>query len=83
MLLSLEIRSKQLLIVIVANDQVRRQDIDNTEIRRFLLRIPDNKTEGIPGYLIIGPNMPVLITPNITTELHISNGSIARLVKVV
>ena len=58
-------------------------DIDNAEIRRFLLCLPDNKTEGLPGYLPIVPNMPVLITHNIATELHISNGSIGRLVKVV
>ena len=76
-------RSHQLPIVIVANDQVRRHDIDNAEIRRFLLRLPDNKTEGLPGYVPIVPNMPVLIIHNIATELHISNGSIGRLVKVV
>ena len=76
-------QSNQLPIVIVANDQVRRHDIDNAEIRRFLLCLPDNKTEGLPGYLPIVPNMPVLITHNIATELHISNGSIGRLVKVV
>ena len=76
-------RSNQSPIVIVANDQVRRHDIDNAEIRRFLLCLPDNKTEGLPGYLPIVPNMPVLITYNIATELHISNGSIGRLVKVV
>ena len=76
-------RSNQSPIVIVANDQVRRHDIDNAEILRFLLCLPDNKTEGLPGYLPIVPNMPVLITHNIATELHISNGSIGRLVKVV
>ena len=37
-------RSNQLTIVIAANDQVRRHDIDNAEIRRFLLCLPDNKT---------------------------------------
>jgi hypothetical protein len=76
-------RSNQLPTAIVANDQVRRHDIDNAEIGRFLLCLPDNKTEGLPGYLPIIPNMPVLITHNIATELHISNGSIGRLVKVV
>ena len=76
-------RLNQLPIAIVANDQVRRHDIDNAEIRRFLLCLPDNKTEGLPGYLPIVPNMPVLITHNIATELHISNCSIGRLVKVV
>ena len=49
----------------------------------FLLCLPDNKTEGLPGDLPIIPNMPVLITHNIATKLHISNGSIGRLVKVV
>ena len=83
MWLNLEITSNQLPIAIVANDQVRRHDIDNAEIRRFLLCLPDNKTEGLPGYLPIVPNMPVLITHNIATELHISNGSIGRLLKVV
>ena len=76
-------RLNQLPVDIVANDQARRHDIDNAEIRRFLLCLPDNKTEGLPGYLPIVPNMPVLITHNIATELHISNGSIGRLVKVV
>ena len=76
-------RLNQLPIVILANDQVRRHDTDNAEIRRFLLCVPDNKTEGLPGYLPIVPNMPVLITHNIATELHISNGSIGLLVKVV
>ena len=79
----LSTRSNQSPIVIVANDQVRRHDIDNAEIRRFLLCLPDNKTEGLPGYLPIVPNMSVLITHNIATELQISNGSIGRLVKVV
>ena len=60
-------RSNQLPIVIVANDQVRHHDIDNAEIRRFLLGLPDNKTEGLPGYLLIVPNMPVLTTHNIAT----------------
>ena len=40
-------RSNQVPIVIVANAQVRRHDIDNAEIRRFLLSLPDNKTEGL------------------------------------
>ena len=64
-------RINQSPFVIVANDQVRRHDFDNAEIRRFLLCLPDNKTEGLPGYLPIVPNMPVLITHNIATELHI------------
>lgn len=67
----------------VANDRVRNHEIDNVDLRRFLLSMPDNKIEGLPGYLPIVTNMPVLITHNIATELHISNGSIGRLVRLV
>ncbi|CAM4843382.1 unnamed protein product [Rotaria magnacalcarata] len=70
-------------MVIVAHDRVRNHEIDSDDLRRFLLSIPDNKTEGLPGYLPIAMNMPVLITHNIATELHISNGSIGRLVRIV
>ncbi|CAF2933371.1 unnamed protein product [Rotaria sp. Silwood2] len=73
----------QLPMVLVANDRVRNHEIDSNDLRRFLLSIPDNKTEGLPGYLPIVMNMPVLITHNIATELHISNGSIGRLVRLV
>ncbi|CAF3445441.1 unnamed protein product, partial [Rotaria sp. Silwood2] len=77
------IKYNQLPTVVVANDQVRNHNIDNIDLRRFLLSLPDNKTEGLPGYLPIVMNMPVLITHNIATELHISNGSIGRLVRLV
>jgi hypothetical protein len=70
-------------IVIVATDQVRCHDIDNAGLRRFLLTLPDNKTEGLIGYLPIVPNMPIVVTHNIATELHISNGSMGRLINVV
>ena len=76
-------RSNQLPIIIVANDQVRHHDIDNAGILHFLFCLSDNKTEGLSRYLLIVPNMPVLITHNIATELYISNGSIGRLVKLV
>ncbi|CAF3724890.1 unnamed protein product [Rotaria sp. Silwood1] len=77
------IKYNQLSTVVVANDRVRNHDIDNIDFRRFLLSLPDNKTEGLLGYLPIVMNMPVLITHNIATELHISNGSIGRLVHLV
>jgi hypothetical protein len=77
------IQSNQSPIVVVAIDQVRCRHIDNAELQRFLLSLPDNKTEGLAGYLPIVPNMPVIVTHNIATELHISNGSIGRLVKLV
>ncbi|CAF4134374.1 unnamed protein product [Rotaria magnacalcarata] len=70
-------------MVIVAHDRVRNHEIDSDDLRRFLLSIPDNKTEGLPGYFPIVINMPVLITHNIATELHIYNGSIGRLVRIV
>ncbi|CAF3724853.1 unnamed protein product [Rotaria sp. Silwood1] len=76
-------KNNYLPMVVVANDRVRNVEIDNIDLRRFLLSIPDNKTEGLPGYLPIVPNMPVLITHNIATELHISNGSIGRLIRLV
>ena len=76
-------KNNHLPMVVVANDRVRNLEIDNIDLRRFLLSIPDNKTEGLPGYLPIVMNMPVLITHNIATELHISNGSIGRLVRLV
>ncbi|CAF5190140.1 unnamed protein product, partial [Rotaria sp. Silwood1] len=41
----------QLSTVVVANDRVRNHDIDNIDFRRFLLSLPDNKTEGLLGYL--------------------------------
>ena len=78
-----EITSNQLPLVIVSNEQVRCHAIDNAEIQRFSLCLPDNKTEGLPGYQPIVPNIPVLITHNIAIELHISNGSIGRLVKLI
>ncbi|CAF4028446.1 unnamed protein product [Rotaria magnacalcarata] len=77
------IKYNQLPTVVLANDRVQNHDIDNIDLRRFLLSLPDNKTEGLPGYLPIVINMPVLITHNIATELHISNGSIGRLVRLV
>lgn len=77
------IKCNQLPTVVVANDRVRNHDIDNIDLRRFLLALPDNKTEGLPGYLPVVMNMPVLITHNIAIELHISNGSIGRLVRLV
>jgi hypothetical protein len=70
-------------IVLLADDKVRNDDIDNADLRRFLLSLPDNKTEGLPGYLPVIADMPVLVTHNIATELHISNGSIGRLIHVV
>jgi hypothetical protein len=35
----------------------------------------DNKTELLPGFLPLVPNMPVLLTDNIACELGLSNGT--------
>ncbi|CAF4330939.1 unnamed protein product, partial [Rotaria sordida] len=34
----------------------------------------NNKTESLPGYLPLVPEMPVLLTDNVATELGLSNG---------
>ena len=39
-----------------------------------LLHLCDNKTELLPGFLPLLPNMPVLLTDNIACELGLSNG---------
>lgn len=69
--------------VVVEKDRIRNDEIENIELRSFVFLISDNKTERLPGYLPIVNDMPVLITHNIATELHISNGSIDRLVRLV
>ena len=40
-----------------------------------LLHLCDNKTELLPGFLPLVPNMPVLLTDNIACELGLSNGT--------
>jgi len=37
--------------------------------------LPDNKTEHLPGYLPLVPDMPVLLQENIACELGLSNGA--------
>ncbi|CAF2952367.1 unnamed protein product [Rotaria sp. Silwood2] len=46
-----------------------------TNLRKAILELPDNTTEHLPGYLPLVPEMPVLLTENIATELGLSNGT--------
>jgi hypothetical protein len=55
------IKHEQLPIVLLAQDRVRNHEIDNVDLRRFSLSLPDNKIEGLPGYLPIVTDMPILI----------------------
>ncbi|CAF1272418.1 unnamed protein product [Rotaria sp. Silwood1] len=66
------------LIVCVAQDKTKSKKIDTKNLHRlqnFLLDLPDNKTESLPGYLPLVPGMPVLLTDNVATELGLSNGT--------
>jgi len=44
-------------------------------LTKRLLTLTDNKTEHLPGYLPLIPNMPVLLQENIACELGLSNGT--------
>jgi hypothetical protein len=66
------------LVVCLAQDKTKSKIIDEHNLhrlRRFLLSLPDNKTESLPGYLPLVPGMPVLLTDNIASELGLSNGT--------
>ncbi|CAF4178953.1 unnamed protein product, partial [Adineta steineri] len=66
------------LVVCLAQDRVKSKKIDDKnlqQLRRFLLSLPDNKTESLPGYLPLVPGMPIILTDNIATELGLSNGT--------
>jgi len=61
--------------VCVAQDYVKGMLIDDFRLRKAVLELPDNRTEHLPGYLPLVPDMPVLLTENIATELGLSNGT--------
>lgn len=62
--------------VVIARDTIRaKKNIDLPDLNRRLLTLPDNKTEHLPGYLPLVPNMPVLLQENIACELGLSNGT--------
>lgn len=62
-------------VVCVAQDYVAGKLIDDLQLRKAMLELPDNKTEHLPGYLPLVPGMPILLTENIATELGLSNGT--------
>jgi hypothetical protein len=43
--------------------------------RHRMLRMPDNKTNGLPGYFPAVPGLPCILRENEATELGLSNGS--------
>ena len=62
--------------VVIATDTIKaKKHIDLPDLTRRLLALPDNKTEHLPGYLPLIPNMPVLLQENIACELGLSNGT--------
>ncbi|CAF1518482.1 unnamed protein product [Rotaria sordida] len=66
------------LIVCLAQDRIKSEIVDDNNyhrLHRFLLYLPDNKTESLPGYLPLIPGMPILLTDNVATELGLSNGT--------
>lgn len=67
---------KQPATVVIARDTIRaKKNIDLPDLNRRLLALPDNKTEHLPGYLPLVPDMPVLLQENIACELGLSNGT--------
>ena len=63
------------LIVVVAYDKIRSKNRVHDIIYERLLHLSDNKTELLPDFLPLVPNMPVLLTNNIACELGLSNGT--------
>ncbi|CAF4695244.1 unnamed protein product, partial [Rotaria sp. Silwood2] len=69
--MEMEVRS----IVCLTQDYVKETRIEDSQLRKAILELPDNKTEHLPGYLPLVPGMPILLTENITTEFELSNGT--------
>lgn len=72
-------KKNQKLIVCVAEDEVK---IDNTKIPnsctnilKNILKLSDEKTEDLPDFLPLIPNMPLMLTDNICTQLGLTNGT--------
>ena len=64
------------MIVCVASDKLSSASSKNKEISRYILSLDDSKTQGLPGYLPLVANMPVMLTRSLFTELGVSNGAI-------
>ncbi|CAF4463540.1 unnamed protein product [Didymodactylos carnosus] len=70
-------------VVCIAHDTFNVDSVVNEKLRKFILRLPDNKTKGVCGYLSLVIDMPVLLTDNLATELRLSNGTSGILRKLV
>lgn len=68
--------NKTPMIVCVANDKFSIPLQKNKEIAHYILSLDDNHTQGLPGYLPLVANMPVILTRSLFTELEVSNGTI-------
>ncbi|CAF1292643.1 unnamed protein product [Rotaria sordida] len=62
-------------IVCIAQDYIQGKTVNDIRLRQAILELPDNKTEHLPGYLPLVPEMPVLLTENVTSEIGLSNGT--------
>ncbi|CAF4671370.1 unnamed protein product, partial [Rotaria sp. Silwood2] len=60
-------------IVCLTRDYVKGTRIEDSQLRKAILELPDNKTEHLPGYLPLITGMPILLTDNIATELGLYN----------
>ncbi|CAF1216551.1 unnamed protein product [Didymodactylos carnosus] len=65
------------LVVCIAHDTFNAGSAVNEKLRKFISRLPDNKTKGLCGYLFLVIGMPLLLTDNLATELRLSNGTSA------
>ncbi|CAF4807081.1 unnamed protein product, partial [Rotaria socialis] len=60
-----------------ATDTIKaKKHIDLPDLTKRLLALSDNKTEHLPGYLPLVPDMPVLLQENIACEIGLSNGTL-------
>ncbi|CAF1445469.1 unnamed protein product [Rotaria sordida] len=62
-------------IVCIAQGYIQGKTVDDLRLRQAILELPDNKTEHLPGYLPLVPEMPVLLTENVASEIGLSNGT--------
>ncbi|CAF1322342.1 unnamed protein product [Rotaria sordida] len=62
-------------IVCIAQDYIQGKTVDDIRLRQAILELPNNKTEHLPGYLPLVPEMPVLLTENVANEIGLSNGT--------
>ncbi|CAF1599857.1 unnamed protein product, partial [Didymodactylos carnosus] len=62
-------------IVCIAQDYIQGKTVDDIRLRQAILELPNNKTEHLPGYLPLIPEMPVLLTENVASEIGLSNGT--------